>query len=249
VVSKERLGGVAIGVCVDDEGDVWTVVPERKTVVRLSGDLSSLSGFEIKDADRPTTVAVDRAAGRVFVGDTSGTQGEGHAVRVYDLAGKPVATWGRKGAGPGEFFFPTFVAVRDGKLYVADTLNARVQVLDAGTGEPVAVVGERGDRIGNFDKPKGLAFDTFGNLYVADSFWSNVQIFNARGQVLLFFGGRGDSPGFLSNPAGIAIDAKNRIYVANPLNFRIEIYQLVNTSAADSDAQSPLAAGTQGANR
>jgi DNA-binding beta-propeller fold protein YncE len=246
-ITRDRLGGVAIGVTVDDEGDVWTVIPDRKLVIRLAPDLRMIGGFEMKEADRPTTVAVDRALGRVFVGDTSGTKGEGHAVRVFDLTGKPLAVWGKKGAGPGEFFFPTFVAVRDGKVYVADTLNARVQVLDEESGQPVGMVGERGDRIGHFDKPKGLAFDSFGNLYVADSFWSNVQIFNERGQVLLFFGGRGDSPGFLSNPAGMAIDGHNHIYVSNPLNFRIEVYELINTTARDSDASTPpIVAGTEG---
>jgi DNA-binding beta-propeller fold protein YncE len=246
-ITRDRMGGVAIGVCVDDEGDVWAVIPDRKLVIRLSPDLRMIGGFEIKEADRPTSVAVDRAQERVFVGDTSGTQGEGHSVRVFDLTGKPLGVWGKKGSGPGEFFFPTFVAVRDGKLYVADTLNARVQVLNEENGEPVGIIGERGDRIGHFDKPKGLAFDSFGNLYVADSFWSNVQIFNERGQVLLFFGGRGDSPGFLSNPAGLAIDGHNRIYVSNPLNFRIEVYELINTSARDSDASTPpVVAGTEG---
>lgn len=246
-ITRDRMGGVAIGVCVDDEGDVWAVIPDRKLVIRLAPDLRMIGGFEIKEADRPTTVAVDRALGRVFVGDTSGTKGEGHSVRVFDLSGKPLAVWGKKGAGPGEFFFPTFVALRDGKLYVADTLNARVQVLDEESGQPVGVIGERGDRIGNFDKPKGLAFDSFGNLYVADSFWSNVQIFNEHGQVLLFFGGRGDSPGFLSNPSGLAIDGHNHIYVTNPLNFRIEVYELINTSARDSDATPPpIVAGTEG---
>jgi DNA-binding beta-propeller fold protein YncE len=67
-----------------------------------------------------------------------------------------------------------------------------------------------------------------------DSSWSNVQIFNQRGQVLLFFGGRGGLPGLLTNPTGIAIDKNNRIYVADAFNGRIGIYQLINTKAEDS---------------
>jgi hypothetical protein len=69
---------------------------------------------------------------------------------------------------------------------------------------------------------------------VVDSFFAAVQIFNREAKLLLFFGGPGDSPGFLANPAGIAIDARNRIYVANGLNYRIDVYQLVNTSGQDS---------------
>ena len=33
---------------------------------------------------------------------------------------------------------------------------------------------------------------------------------------------------------GIAIDARNRIYVANGLNYRVDVYELVNTSGPDS---------------
>jgi len=118
---------------------------------------------------------------------------------------------------------------------VADTMNARVQEFSA-EGAFVRRFGERGDRFGQFDKPKGLALDTFGNLYVVDSFFAAVQIFNREAQLLLFFGGPGDSAGFLANPAGIAIDAQNRIYVANGLNFRVDVYQLVNTSREDGGA-------------
>ena len=52
--------------------------------------------------------------------------------------------------------------------------------------------------------------------------------------MLLFFGGRGRYPGLLYNPSAIAIDKNNRIYVANTQNFRLDMYQLVNTTAEDS---------------
>jgi DNA-binding beta-propeller fold protein YncE len=87
-----------------------------------------------------------------------------------------------------------------------------------------------------FDKPKGVALDSFGNLYVADSGWSNVQIFNSKGQILLFFGGRGPIPGMLKNPTAVAIDRQNKIYVADYINHRVDEYELVNTKAADSFA-------------
>jgi len=120
-----------------------------------------------------------------------------------------------------------------GNLYVADTLNARVQKFDPGGGY-LKTFGQGGDCWGCFDKPKGVALDGFGNVYVADAGWSNVQIFNQRGQTLLFFGGRGPIPGMLKNPSAVAIDRQNRIYVADYLNHRIEVYQLVNTTATDS---------------
>ena len=149
-----------------------------------------------------------------------------------------------KGKGDIEdaFRFPTFLTVdAKGNLYVADTVNSRVQVFNA-DGKFIQQIGKRGTAWGQFDKPKGVALDSFGNVYVADSGWSNVQIFNPKGQPLMFFGGRGTYPGLMQNPASVTIDKKNRIYVGDMLNHRVNVYQLVNTSAADSIAKDDAAA-------
>jgi DNA-binding beta-propeller fold protein YncE len=130
--------------------------------------------------------------------------------------------------------FPTYVTVDpQGSVYVTDTLNSRVQMFDA-SGNYVKSFGQRGNAWGMFDKPKGVALDSYGNVYVADSGWSNVQIFNQKGEILLFFGGNGRNPGLLWAPTAVTIDSQNRIYVADNLNHRVEVYQLVNTNAADS---------------
>ena len=84
-------------------------------------------------------------------------------------------------------------------------------------------------------QPTNIAVDQKSHrLYVVDSAWSNVQIFNSGGDVLLYFGARGSIPGMLFNPTAIAIDQRNRIYVADHLNHRVNVYQLVNTRAEDS---------------
>ena len=52
-------------------------------------------------------------------------------IKVFSLAGRYLREIGRQGKGPGEFDFPSSLALRDEKIYVADTFNYRVQVLDA----------------------------------------------------------------------------------------------------------------------
>ena len=240
-VSKEALGGPPLGVAVAGDA-IWTVVPERRAALAYDRNGRPRASIELTDCERPTGLAVDPEAGLAFITDTSSTEGAGHSVHVHALAdGEHKAKFGEKGNGEGGLFFPTFIALSGESVYVADTMNARV-VEFTRDGKYVRQFGERGDRFGQFDKPKGLAADSFGNLYVVDSFFSAVQIFNRDAQLLLFFGGPGDSPGFLANPAGLAIDGQNRIYVANGLNFRIDVYQLVNTSAADSQARGPAPA-------
>jgi len=234
VVTRDQLGDAPGGVAIEG-GRVWVVVPQQKVALAFERDGRPARSLELPDCERPMGIAIDAERGLLYVSDTSSTQGTGHAVHVHALAdGAHQAQIGKKGHGPGELFFPTFLAPHPaGGLYVADTMNARVAEFGA-DGAFVRHFGERGDRFGQFDKPKGVALDTFGNLYVVDSFFAAVQIFNREGRLLLFFGGPGDSPGFLANPAGIAIDGKNRIYVTNGLNYRVEIYELVNTSGDDS---------------
>jgi sugar lactone lactonase YvrE len=241
VVGREELVEAPGGVAVDGDR-VWVVVPKRKVALAYARDGRPLRAVELPDCERPLGLAIDAERNLLWVSDASSPDGEGHALHAHALdTGEHKVKVGKKGQGPGELFFPTFLAVAPGGgVYVSDTMNARVQEF-AADGSFVRQFGERGDRFGQFDKPKGVALDAFGNVYVVDGFFAAVQIFNREAKLLLFFGGPGDSPGFLANPGGIAIDAKNRIYVANGLNYRIDVYELVNTTGADSRLDGGLA--------
>jgi DNA-binding beta-propeller fold protein YncE len=244
-----RLGpepiGRPLGLAVDGDERVWVVEQARRGVSVFASDGRRLAFVGHPALERPVGLALDRARRRLYVADAGTLQSAEHTVKIFDWEGGLIGTIGRgKGDGPGQFLFPTYVAVDgNGRVYVTDTLNARVQVFDA-DGQYLGPIGERGTAWGMFDTPKGVALDGFGNVYVVDSGWSNVQIFNQRRQVLLFFGGRGPLPGLLKNPTAITIDRDNRIYVADHLNRRVEVYRLVNTTAEDSFLD-PAAAHTK----
>lgn len=224
-----------VGLALDAQENLYVVEQEKKGVSVFDRRGKPLRFISHPSVERPSGIAIDRDRGKIFLADTGHTRSEEHTVKIFDLNGELVGAIGHgKGGEPGQFLFPTYLTVDPkGNLYVTDTMNSRVQMFDP-DGKYVKSFGERGNSWGMFDKPKGVALDNFGNLYVADSGWSNVQIFNPKGQVLLFFGGRGPIPGMLKNPTAIAIDRKNRIYVADYLNHRLEVYQLVNTTPADS---------------
>ena len=244
-----RIGADAVasptGIALDGEENVYVADQEKKGINVFDRHGKQIRFMTDSSLERPEGVAIDRSRGRIYVADAGHTRSRTHSVKIFDAGGKFLGVLGQgKGSRPGEFLFPTNVTVdAAGNVYVTDTLNSRVQVFDT-EGKYVKSFGQRGTGWGMFDKPKGVAVDSFGNVYVVDGGWSNVQIFNQQGQVLIFFGGRGRNPGLLSNPSSIVIDRNNRIYVGDFLNHRIEVYQLVNTVAADSLPAAGAQAGT-----
>lgn len=228
------------GLALDEKENLYVAEQQTKRIRVVDKTGKTVRVITHEKLVRPTDVAIDRERKLIYVADPSRKTSDDHTVKVFDMDGQLVRTIGEgKGDCKGCLMFPTYIAIdNEGNVYVCSTLLARVDVFTP-DGKYLRTIGERGTTFGMFDKPKGVALDSFGNVYVADSGWSNVQIFNKKGQVLLFFGGRGDYPGLLKNPTGIAIDKNNKIYVADYLNYRVSIYQLINTTAADSNPTVP----------
>jgi sugar lactone lactonase YvrE len=177
---------------------------------------------------RPAGLAYDAAADRLYVADS-----QAHRIVVYSIDGRYIGSFGRNGAAPGEFNFPTHLALaRDGSLIVQDTLNFRVQVLDR-EGRPLRQFGRVGDGSGEFAAPKGVAVDSEGRLYVVDALFDAVQIFAPDGTLLLGFGERGTRAGQLWLPNGIFIAPDDTVFVADAYNQRIAMFELVRASAAE----------------
>lgn len=250
---KETRPASAYGVAVDGEDNVY-VSDSSSDVVRVykrDGDLlRKIEGH----LDRPTGIAVDRRRQLVYVVSGAERESQEHRVEVFSLKGQHLRSIGTRGTNPGEFNFPTQLAVtKSGSLLVVDMLNFRVQEFD-GEGNLVGLFGSSGQGPGQFDKAKGVATDAFGNIYVTDSQLGIVQMFNPKYQVLMAFGGKLEKLGYMLLPTAIVIDSKNTIYVADYAGRCVSEYQLVNTSAADSfpadvpaDGQKP--AGGAGASQ
>jgi sugar lactone lactonase YvrE len=152
-----------------------------------------------------------------------------HTLIVYELAtGRLLHRVGKRGAGPGEFNFPTAVAVGpDGRVYVSDTMNYRVEVFSASL-EFVSSFGSLGVRPGQFRRPKGIAVDADNVVYVVDSDFNNFLMFTAEGETLMWVGELGERPGQMQLPAGIAVDRlRRRIVVTEQVNRRVQQFERV----------------------
>jgi DNA-binding beta-propeller fold protein YncE len=172
------------------------------------------------------TRELERPSGLALLGDRLlVTDSQRHQVVLYDLGGKFISKFGRRGSGPGEFNFPTHVNVdAAGRVYVTDSLNNRIQVFDA-NGQFQRAFGSAGNGPGHFSRPKGVAADRSGHVYVVDAVFDNVQVFDEQGRLLLNWGEAGPAPGEFWLPNAIVISRNNEIYVADSYNHRIQVFR------------------------
>jgi len=190
------------------------VFDKRGRFLRAIGGAGPVSGLE-----RPTGMALDRAARRIYVTDTLR-----HQVLVFAMEGSLIRAIGKRGPGPGEFNFPTAVTLSAGKVYVVDAMNFRIQAFTP-DGQFVNAFGQLGTQTGTLNRPKGIAADTDGNLYIVDALFETVQVFDSSGRLLYYFGSTGTAPGHFQLPAGISIDNRNIIYVADSQNRRVQVFR------------------------
>jgi len=184
--------------------------------------------------DRLSSVTVDPAGERLYVVDIGGVSSNNHRVRVFDArSGAHLMDIGTRGAGPGEFNLPRDVAIgKDGRLYVVDGGNFRVQVFGR-DGKFIKSFGALGKQFGQFARPKEIATDAAGNVYVVDSAFGNFQIFTAEGELLLFVGERSerDGPGKYMLPSGIYVDEDGRVYMIDQWFRKVEVYRPASLAA------------------
>jgi len=210
-----------LDVAASPEGLVYVSDPELKGVFAFNEKGRYLFSFQ-GPFKRPTGLALDENKRLVYVVDTWA-----HKLYVHDYQGRRLRSIGQRGEGPGQFNYPTHVAVGpDGFIYVSDTANFRVQVFRP-DGLYHHAFGLPGDEFMYFDKVKGIAVDTQGHIYVVDTAQDMVKIFDRQGRLLLFFGERGHFYGQFYGPTGIFIDGNDNIYVADTLNMRVQAFKFL----------------------
>ncbi len=195
-----------INIAIDTRGNKYIADAGRKEIVVFDSHDNFVRTFGSGSLERPVDVAIN--GDKIFVCDSKASR-----ILVFNRATyKLLDGFGAKGIEPGQFAFPTNIALdADGNVYVSDTINGRIQKLDD-KGKHLMTYGRLGDMPGEFARPKGLAVDREGRLYVVDSAFENVQIFDSQGRLLLNFGEAGNLPGRLNLPAQVVVDYDNVKY-------------------------------------
>jgi trimeric autotransporter adhesin len=228
----------------------------------FSGDGGPATAAQL--SDDAAGVALD-ASDDLYVADEGN-----YRVRLVNAASGNIATiagdgtaafGGNGGAAPAAQLSTPFGAVADpsGDLLFADANNQVIWEIYAGTGVIVTVAGNgtpgySGDGglagAAQLHTPHGVAVDTYGNVYIADTENHVIRFVNAASGVITTVVGNGTS-GYsgdggpataaqLSLPYGIALDLNDNLYIADYENHVIREVSattgLISTIAGDGTA-------------
>ncbi len=249
----------------------------------FSGDGAPATAASLNIHIDPVGVAVD-ASGNLYIADTLNNRirmVSASSGIITTVAGNGFgATEGLGGfsgdGGPAtaaELFAPTGLAVdSSGNLYIADLGNMRVRKVSSnGTITTVAGSGctlsESTPDCGGFsgdggpatsatlNRPSALAFDTAGNLYIADNENNRIRKVSPAGVITTFAGigpacefqnlsctgsfsgdgGPATSAG-LNAPQGLATDRAGNVYISDTNNLRVRVVSpagIITTYAGD----------------
>jgi DNA-binding beta-propeller fold protein YncE len=172
--------------------------------------------------DHPIGLAV-APSGDLYVTDQS------DRVTRITRGGSVVTRWGGHGFAPGQFWFTpsdpnqnvygSIAVGPDGKVYVSDTYNRRVQVFDA-NGTFIRRMGAFGRLDGQFILPYDLSADAAGNVYVIDDQQGRITKFGPDGSFIWYADGSTDAR-LQGHNHDARFDAQGRIVLGNDDSGRI----------------------------
>jgi DNA-binding beta-propeller fold protein YncE len=174
-------------------------------------------GDDDKHLDKPEGIAVD-PDGNIFIADYNTG-----FVKKYDKSYKWLLTFSEYGTEKGQNIKSEFMDIRDGKLYMPEAGNHRVNVFDM-MGKFLFDFGGPGSEPGKMNNPESSKFASDGKLYVADLKNDRIQVFDAEGKLLFGWGKTGSGPSEFKAPAGIGIDKLDNIYVTEIGNDRVQVF-------------------------
>jgi len=197
-----------------------------------SGDGGQATAAELNG---PIALTLD-ATGNLYIADMYN-----HRIRMVNTSGI-ISTVAGNGTGAfsgdggpataAEIFMPNGVVVDAfGNLYIGDTQNARVRmvntvgIISTFAGNGTSYSGDGGLAIAaGIQYPQGLAFDAAGNLYITTAGDEHIRMVNPSGIISTFAGNgtngyTGDggpaTSAELYNPSGVACDAAGNLFIAD----------------------------------
>ena len=209
------------------------------TVDPYEAGIMTLAADQIFDAGRyaPAGLNAPRSIAAGLNEDLYVADSRNHRILHIGSDGTLLQEWGTfadqaVGDAPiGTFNEPWGVAVGpDGSVYVSDTWNHRIQKFTE-DGEPIKTWGQYGQPIpelpessSSFWGPRGIAVNSQGQVFVADTGNKRIVVFDEDGNYITEFGSAGLDPGQFDEPVGVAVAPSGTVYVTDTWNQRIQAF-------------------------
>ena len=222
-----------VGLTTDGRDRLWIADTGNHRLVVVTPDGSQIETIALPEAARPcdpTDVLVAPDGRRAYVVDN-----DNHRLLVRTAVDGRVDVLGDAGRGLGQFQWPFMICSgRDGDVFVSEAIGARVQRLNA-QDRWVGQVGWWGAELGQLYRPKGIAADGAGRLFVGDSTLGVVQVFSPRGSVVGVLTNPDGTPLYFDHPMGLSFDSRGRLYVVELRAHRVAIVAVASPSRPSAD--------------
>ena len=216
------------GIAINQNGEIIVAEDSHHCVSIYSPKGEKLDCFDSQDSecrkiDGPRGVAVDDD-GNILVVDR-GLNG----IHFFSPQGKFLKACGRGIESVGksvELNWPKGISIHplSKKIYVADDRNHVIKIIDPDSLMLEKSIGGIGSGDGQLKNPWDVAFDSDGNVYVAEKSNNRIQVFTADGKYLRKFGRKGKQIGELDQPSSICIDCDNNVYITEYANHRVSVF-------------------------
>ena len=249
----------------------------------FSGDYGPATSAQLKPfgvaVDRANNIYISEGGNnRIRKIDTNGT------ITTIAGNGEPPDQFGNSFSGDygpatsAQLNFPSGVAVdRANNVYISDSNNCRVRKIDT-NGTITTIAGRmietnwdpknnekdtcnfRGDNVpatsAQLNKPAGVALDSEGNIYIADTRNNRIRKIDAASGIITTFAGNGSSGSSgdsgpatnaqLNYPNGVAVDGSNNVYISDHGNNRIRKIDTNGTITTIAGNGSSVSSGDYG---
>ncbi|MEW6736158.1 MAG: S8 family serine peptidase [Acidobacteriota bacterium] len=195
-----------------DSGATWTVMLNPGTTPNAVNQPAGLTYDELND--------------KLYIADTNNN-------RVLVVTGASTATptstvfaGAAPGTGLGQFNQPRGVAIDlNGKVYVVDTGNNRIQVNSTGlaSGWTIFANATAGTAVGSMNRPRGIFVDSNGKVYVADTGNNRIQV-NSTGLSTgwTVFMSPGTVVDTVNGAEGVTVSSTGNVFIGDTLNNRVQ---------------------------
>jgi sugar lactone lactonase YvrE len=215
----------------DPEKSVWIIDRENQQIFKFTHDGQKLL---LTLGEKGVIASDDKHFGRpadiAFAPDGSFYVADGYTntrIVKFDKNGKFLFAWGSDGTGPGQFKVQVHDVDIDkqGRVFVADRGNNRIQIFDAS--------GKYLDEWPHIKSPSYVHITKDGYVWVVSGQSNRIAKYDMNGKLLTYWGTYCMAPGYLDDPHDMSVDSAGNLYVAIFSTQKVGLEKFVPRPGAD----------------